>query len=164
MVEKLDIVNEEDEVIGVRPREEVHDEDLRHRSVMFFVFNFEGKVLMTQRSEDKRFYPGYWSIVLGGHVTSGLSYEEALEKEIKEELGVRGDYEKIGEFKKDIKEEKENVKLYKTEVDPHQVELSPEEFKRGKFIPIDKIEEERKKKDFVPETEEVLDLLKEDIE
>lgn len=159
MAEKLDIVNEKDEVVGVKTRKEVHDEVLRHRSVMFFVFNSEGKVLMTQRNEDKRFYPSYWSIVLGGHVTSGSSYEETLKKEMKEELGVIGDYEEIGRFKKDIEEEKENVKLYRTEVDSQSIKLSPDEFQRGKFIPLDKIEEEIKKKNFIPETNQVLSFL-----
>lgn len=156
----MDVVNEEDEVIGVKTRKEVHDEKLRHRSVMFFIFNFRGKVLMTQRSKDKRFYPGHWSIVLGGHVTSGLSYKEALRKEMKEEIGIIGEYEEMGRFKKDIEEEKENVKLYRTEVDPHQIELSPEEFERGKFILTSEIEEEMEKKDFVPETNQVLRFLK----
>lgn len=164
MAEKLDIVNEEDEVVGVKTRKEAHDEGLRHRSVMFFVFNHDENLLMTQRSEDKRFYPGYWSIVLGGHVTSGLSYEEALKKEMEEEIGVRGKYKEMGGFKKDIEEEKENVKLFKTEVDPEKIELSTEEFKMARFISPDEIEDIIKEKDFVPETKEVLTVLKDSFE
>lgn len=159
MVEKLDIVNENDEVIDVETREKAHDKGLRHRSVMFFVFSLEGKLLMTKRSEDKRFYPGYWSIVLGGHVTSGLTYEEALEKEMEEEIGVKGEYKEVGEFKKEIKEEKENVRLYKTTVSAEDIELSSKEFETSKFIDLNKVEKILGKKDFVPETEKVLQFL-----
>ncbi len=159
MSEKLDIVNEKDEVVDVKTRKEAHDRGLRHRSVMFFVFNRDRKLLMTQRSEDKRFYPGHWSVVLGGHVTSGLSYQEALEKEMKEEIGVVEDHEEIGSFTKDIEEEKENVKLYGVEVTPEEIELSPIEFERARFISPEEVKNEIKEKDMVPETEQVLKLL-----
>ncbi|MFW6064472.1 MAG: NUDIX hydrolase [Candidatus Natronoplasma sp.] len=164
MSEKLDIVNEEDEIVDVTTRKEAHDHGLRHRSVMFFVFSRDGKLLMTQRSEDKRFYPSYWSVVLGGHVTSGLSYEKALEKEMKEEIGVVEDYKKIGSFTKDIEEEKENVKLYGVKVTPEEIELSPIEFERARFISPEEVENELKEKDMVPETEQVLKLLDDHME
>ncbi len=159
MKEKLDIVDEDDEVIGVKSREKAHTEGSRHRSVMFFVFNPEGKILMTKRSKDKRFYPGRWSIVLGGHVTSGFSYEEALEKEMKEEIGIVPDYEMLGSFQKDLKEEKENVKLFRTEVEPEKVELSTKEFEKAQYMDPSDLEKELESKKFVPETEDVLKFL-----
>lgn len=164
MPEKLDIVDENDEVIDVRTREKAHDEGLRHRSVMFFVFNPDGKVLMTQRSEDKRFYPEHWSVVLGGHVTSGLSYDKALEKEMKEEIGLLGSYEKIGSFTKETEEEKENVHLYKVQAGPEKIQLSPFEFERAKFIEVEELEEELEDRDMVPETEQVLQILKDEMD
>ncbi|MFP4001891.1 MAG: NUDIX hydrolase [Thermoplasmata archaeon] len=161
MTEKLDIVNEDDEVIDVKSRKEAHDKGLRHRSVMFFVFNREGKLLMTRRSEDKRFFPGHWSIVLGGHVLSDLTYDEALEKEMKEEIGVLSRYEKMGSFTKELEEEKENVRLYEVEVDPKKIELSTQEFESAKFIDLDEIEREVENKEMLPETDQVLDILNE---
>lgn len=159
MAEKLDIVNEEDEVIGVKTRKEVHDEKLRHRSVMFFVFSEDGKLLLTKRSADKRFYPNYWSIVIGGHVPSEHSYEEALEKEMEEELGVLADHEELGFFKKDIDEEKENVKLFKIFVKAEKIELSSEEFDIGRFVKLEDLKSEIEEKPFLPETKIVLDFL-----
>ncbi|MEF8835342.1 MAG: NUDIX domain-containing protein [Candidatus Thermoplasmatota archaeon] len=164
MEEKLDIVDADDEVIDVASRDKTHTKGLRHRSVMFFVFNLDGKLLMTQRSENKRFYPSHWSVVLGGHVTSGLDYEEALEKEMEEEIGLVGYYEEIGSFAKETEEEKENVKLYIVEVDPEKVELIPTEFERARFIDLDELEKEREDKDMVPETDQVLRILRENWE
>ncbi len=159
MKEKLDVVNEDDKVIDVKTRKEVHDKKLRHRSVMFFVFREDGKLLMTKRSADKRFFPGYWSIVLGGHVPSGYDYEEALEKEMEEELGVSAEYEELGSFTKEIKEEKENVKLFRTVVRPEEIELSAEEFEEGLFISIERLNSEMEEKPFLPETKMVLEYL-----
>ncbi len=164
MDEKLDIVDEDDEVIDVKTRKEAHDKGLRHRSVMFFVFTPEGKLLMTRRSEDKRFFSGYWSIVLGGHVKSGLSYDEALKKEMEEEIGLVGDYELLGSFSKELEEEKENVKLYKIVVDPGKIELSPIEFESAHLIETKDIEKELEDKKLLPETEIVLDFLKKEID
>jgi len=159
MTEELDIVNKDDQIIGKSTRKDAHDKKLRHRSVMFFVFDQNGKLLMTKRSEDKRFYPGYWSIVLGGHVPAGFSYEEALEKEMEEEIGTTAPCENLGSFKKEIEEENENVRLYKAVVDPKKIELSPKEFEKGLFVTFEELESEKKKKNFLPETKMVLEFL-----
>ncbi len=160
MTEKVDIVNENDEVIGKTTRKKAHGDGLRHRSVMFFVFDPEGNLLVTKRSDQKRFFPGYWSVVLGGHVPAGFSYEEALVKEVEEEIGVPADeYERMATFKKEIEEEKENVKLFKVKVDPDKVELSSKEFEKGRFVRPRKLKAELENKDFLPETEMVLEHL-----
>jgi isopentenyldiphosphate isomerase len=110
--EFFDLVDENDNVIGKALREECHKKALIHRSVMFFVFNEEGKVLVTKRTINKDFFPGFWSIVLGGHVGSGESYKEAVVREVEEEVDLEAVPFFIHYFKKRIPEEKENVKVY----------------------------------------------------
>ncbi|MFW6141170.1 MAG: NUDIX hydrolase [Candidatus Saliniplasma sp.] len=158
-MEYLDVVNEENEVIDQRPRNEVHEKGLPHRTVMFLVRSEDGKILVTKRSYNKEFFPGYWSIVLGGHVQSGSSYEEALKKEMKEEIGVVGEYKKILFFVKDIPEETEYANLYETVVDPADINLIDEEFEKGEFWEKSKIMEELEKRDFLPETYHIIDHL-----
>lgn len=46
----------------------------------------DGKLLIGKRSENKK-YAGFWELI-GGKVESGESEEEALKRELKEELGV----------------------------------------------------------------------------
>ncbi len=158
-MEYLDVVDENNEVIDRRARKEVHDKRLRHRTVMFFVVSPTDKILVTKRSEDKEFFPGYWSIVLGGHVKSGESYEEALISEMKEEINAVGDHEKLGEFVKDIDEEIEHVSLFKVRIDPEDIDLLDKEFQKGEFWNIDEIKGKIDELDFLPETEEVLKYL-----
>lgn len=155
-MEKLDVVDEEDRIIDSVDRKKAHEKGLRHSSVMFFVKSHKGNFLVTRRSEDKEIYPGYWSIVLGGHVRSGMSYDETLEKESMEEIGKRGEYHLINTFVKDIPEEKENVSLYLVKIIDEDVELLEEEFEEGYFWSMQKIEEELEDKEFLPETTTVL--------
>jgi len=87
-MEIYDVVDEDDKVIGKATRQEIHDKRLIHRSVMFFIFDKKGRIFVTQRTKHKEFYKEYWSIVLGGHVNSGETYEEAAIRECKEETGI----------------------------------------------------------------------------
>lgn len=87
-VEYLDIVNERDEVVGRASREEIWRRLLPHRNVHVMVFNDRGEVALQLRSKNLPYCPGHWCTSAAGHVSSGLSYEEAVRKELLEELGI----------------------------------------------------------------------------
>lgn len=157
--EFFDVVNEDDMVIGDASRAECHEQGLIHRSVMFFVFDSERKVLVTKRTQNKDFFPGYFSIVLGGHVHSGESYKEAAVREIKEEIEVDAQPYYMESFEKRIPEEKENVKVFGVNVDG-EIILNKEELESGEFIEVSELKERIKDHDFLPETEKLLQILK----
>lgn len=46
-----------------------------------------GKVLMARRSKHRKSYPDVWSFP-GGHVEAGETNEQALVRELKEEIGI----------------------------------------------------------------------------
>jgi mutator protein MutT len=48
----------------------------------------EGRVLLAHRGPDKQAFPDVWDLP-GGVVEAGESEEQALERELREELGVR---------------------------------------------------------------------------
>ena len=158
-MEYLDVVNEKNEVIDKKPRKVVHEKGLPHRTVMFFVRSHDDKILVTKRSENKEFFPGYWSIVLGGHVASGDTYEETVSKEMKEEINTLGEFKKLGEFVKDIDEETEYVNLYEVHVNKDEIKLLDKEFEKGEFWSKEKIMEELDKRNFLPETYKVIDYI-----
>lgn len=47
----------------------------------------DGKVLLARRSLQRKAYPGLWSFP-GGHVEPGETLEQALVRELREELGI----------------------------------------------------------------------------
>lgn len=83
------VVDLDDNVIGHKTRHECHhDKTIIHRAVELFIFDFKGRILLQKRSMAKDTQPGYWSTSVGGHVGKDESYEVAMRREVKEELGI----------------------------------------------------------------------------
>jgi isopentenyl-diphosphate delta-isomerase type 1 len=83
------VVDEKDQIVEYRTRGECHhDPDLIHRAVNLFIFNGTGEVLLQKRSLTKDTDPGLWTISVSGHVSRGQSYNEAMQREMGEELGI----------------------------------------------------------------------------
>jgi len=159
MAEMLDIVDDDDNVIGSAERGKAHAEGLMHRSVMFFIMDGQDRILVNQRSQTKDFFPGAWSIALGGHVSAGQTYEQAAEREAMEEAGVSGAPILMGAFKKRIEEESENVKVFAFVAD-EKPKLDAEEIEKGDFLTVEEAETLMDREDFLPETGELLGILK----
>ncbi len=87
--EILDLVDENDEVIGAMPRSEVYSKGLNnHRVINCFIKNSEGKLWTPRRQPTKRLFPNGLDFACGGHVSSGETYLEAFAKEMSEELNI----------------------------------------------------------------------------
>jgi mutator protein MutT len=52
------------------------------------VFNGQGDVYLQKRPEWKDIQPGKWDTAVGGHIDYGETPEEALQREVREELGI----------------------------------------------------------------------------
>ena len=89
--ELLDVVDENDEVIAVRRRGEIHAERLMHRAVHILVFNDSGELFLQKRSLSKDEQPGKWDSSAAGHVDSGEDYLACARRELAEELGIVAD-------------------------------------------------------------------------
>jgi isopentenyldiphosphate isomerase len=86
--ELVDVVDEEDRVLGVVTRSEVRARNLLHRGTFIVVFSKEGKLLVHQRASHKDVWPSRWDIAVGGVVTSGEDYLQSARREVAEEIGV----------------------------------------------------------------------------
>jgi isopentenyl-diphosphate delta-isomerase type 1 len=84
----FDIVNERDEVIGCKPRSEVHARRLLHRAIHVLVFNTRGEIFLQKRSMKKDRQPGVWDSSCSGHVDSGEDYDQTAVRELREEIGL----------------------------------------------------------------------------
>ncbi len=85
--EIIDIVNENDEVIGTASRREAHEKGLLHRVVHVVIENSKGEVLCLRRELNVEVRPGFISNC-AEHVAAGETYEKAASRATKEELGI----------------------------------------------------------------------------
>lgn len=154
----FDVVDADDNVIGQATREECHSQGLTHRTVMFFIFDRQGRIFVNRRSESKDVLPGKWSIVLGGHLDAGETYDEAVKREFREETGLSASPFTLGSFKKYIRQEKEHVRVYGFTVDRSPL-LDPNETLEGEFMDVGTVGEILDKKDFLPETRTLYAML-----
>jgi 16S rRNA (adenine1518-N6/adenine1519-N6)-dimethyltransferase len=88
--EYLDVVDENDRVIGKDLRSRIHSDGRWHRGVHILLSNIEGRILVQKRSMKKDKFPGAWDYSVSGHVDSGKEYDETAKRELEEELGIRG--------------------------------------------------------------------------
>ncbi len=95
-VEYLDIVDINDNVIGIASKDDIYHKLLCHRIAHVLIFNQEGEMVLQKRGAKVSFCPNHWSTAVGGHVQSGESYEEAALREYQEELGAKSDLELVG--------------------------------------------------------------------
>lgn len=87
--ELLDVVDQQDQVVAVRRRGDIHALGLMHRAIHILLFNQAGQLFLQKRSMSKDENPGLWDSSAAGHVDSGESYEECAERELFEELGIK---------------------------------------------------------------------------
>ena len=88
-MEFFDVLTPNGEFAGeVATREDCHKKGLWHRAVYGFIFNKNGDVLLQKRSRNKKLWPNLWDITAGGHVLAGEFGQQALIREIKEELNI----------------------------------------------------------------------------
>jgi len=118
-----------------------------------------GRILVNRRSPNKEFFGGLWSIVLGGHIPAGESYDEAAAREACEEAGVESKPMRIGFFRKRLPEERENVAVYVFRTDS-KLKLLPDEVAYGEFMSLKEAEKKMRREEFIPETAQLLPILR----
>ena len=82
------IVNENDEIIDYKPRNEIDYKKDYYRIGCLWLTNSKGEVLLAQRLLTKDKDPGMWGPSAAGTLEKGESYESNIYKEAEEELGL----------------------------------------------------------------------------
>ncbi len=85
--EKVILVNEKDEQIGLMPKMEAHEKALLHRAFSVFIFNNENELMLQQRALNKYHSPGLWTNTCCSHQRDGETNLEAGKRRLQEEMG-----------------------------------------------------------------------------
>jgi len=89
MQELVVLVNDNNEQIGVMEKLAAHYADTPlHRAFSCYVFNKDGKFLVTQRALSKKVFPGIWTNSCCGHPGPGEATEDAIKRRLQFELGL----------------------------------------------------------------------------
>lgn len=140
-MELLDIVNDNDEVIGQRAREAIYDKFPTHRIVHVLVFDEAGRLGLQLRNKKLAFAPGHWSTTAGGHVHTGETYDEAAQRELFEELGLKIPFKHFSKkLYLDPRGNKKFLSIYKVTYSG-KFNVSKDEVEKLEFFTVDRIKE-----------------------
>ncbi len=133
--ELFDVVDETDKVIGQQKRSAVHQSKLRHRAVHVFVLRGDGRLLIHLRSESKEEFPGVWTSYASGHVSAGESYDESVERELQEELGITAPLTRLQKFEACPDTSMEFTVLYECTWNG-EISADPEEIQQTEWVTV----------------------------
>lgn len=149
------LVNEAGETIGKATRQECHSgSKWLHPVVHLHIFNDAGELFLQKRSMSKDIQPGKWDTAVGGHMDYGENVEEALRREVREELGITNFIpEAVTQYVFESAIEKELVHTFRTlyngPIIPDQDELE-----EGRFWSREEIQKNLGKGVFTPNFEQ----------
>ncbi len=134
------VVDEEGRMIGSATRGECHSGSmLLHPVVHLHVFNADGALYLQKRPLWKDIQPGKWDTAVGGHVDVGESPQDALLREVREELGITEfTPEFVGKYVFESAVERELVYIYRTTYDG-PIQPSVKELDGGRFWSMQEI-------------------------
>lgn len=143
--ETIDLVNENDEIIGQTTKEEAHLKGLFHRVTAVLIINDKGQIALQKRSRNI-IGGGLLDHSAAGHVPIEESYETAALRELSEELGIKVSIKKIDHMLKELwhDKDKNNLKhIYSLFIGNHNGPfiLQESEVESVEFYDIEKISE-----------------------
>lgn len=96
--EKVILVNEKDEPIGLMPKMEAHEKALLHRAFSVFVLNDKGEMMLQQRASHKYHSPLLWTNTCCSHQRDGETNVQAGRRRLQEEMGFTVELKELFNF------------------------------------------------------------------
>ena len=142
--EKVILVNEKDEPLGLMEKMEAHRKALLHRAFSIFVFNKKGELLLQQRAFHKYHSGGQWANTCCSHQRENETTLEAAHRRLQEEMGLDTPLTEVFSF---IYKAKLDNELSEHEFDhvlfgfyDGKPEINPEEVSDWVYKPIDELQ------------------------
>lgn len=109
----VQIVDDEDNVVGAGSVTEVRAQGRRHRIARVVAKDPAGRILLQKRADHMTNYPGRWDMSAAGHVDEGEDYETAASREMQEEIGLHAkNLQEIDYYKSENKYEALDIKRF----------------------------------------------------
>jgi len=144
--EKVILVNESDEQLGLMAKMEAHEKGVLHRAFSVFLFNDKKELLLQRRAVTKYHSPGLWTNTCCSHPRNGENVMEAANRRLMEEMGIMAELEQKFSF------------IYHAELDQNLIEheldhvlignfngtplLNPEEASEWKFLNLEDVKKD----------------------
>ena len=109
-IEKVILVDENDNQVGLMPKLEAHQKGLLHRAFSIFIFNSKYELLLQKRASSKYHSGGLWTNTCCSHPREGEDTLDAANRRLIEEMGIETSLRKVHDF------------IYKAELDNNLTE------------------------------------------
>lgn len=155
MMDKVILVNNQDEMIGVADKLEAHRQGLLHRAFSVFIYRRHPKnqaqnqnimidVLLQQRHPKKYHSGGLWTNACCSHPRPGEDIRDAAVRRLQEEMGIIADLKEVGVFSYKAKVgndliENEIDHVFIGEINIININPDPEEIIDYKFVEINEL-------------------------
>jgi isopentenyl-diphosphate delta-isomerase len=96
--EKVILVNELDQQIGLMPKLEAHEKAILHRAFSVFVLNNKNEIMLQQRARQKYHSPLLWTNTCCSHQRDGETNIQAGNRRLYEEMGFDTELRELFHF------------------------------------------------------------------
>ncbi len=147
-MEKLVLVNEKDEPIGLEEKVKCHLKDgILHRAFAILLFNNKKEVLIQKRGKSKMLWPLYWETSCASHPRENETYEDSGRKRLKEELRIDTGIKVVDKFiyhasYEDVGSEYEFCAILVGNYNNKEVNFNINEVADVKWVKIDELEKD----------------------
>ena len=146
MEEKVILVDEQDNPIGLMEKLEAHQKALLHRAFSVFILNDKGEIMLQQRAANKYHSPNLWTNTCCSHPRAGETNQQAGERRLQEEMGLQVPLQEVfsfiykAPFDNGLTEhEYDHVLIGYSDVQP---QINPEEVASWKWLSLEAIKED----------------------
>jgi isopentenyl-diphosphate Delta-isomerase len=105
----IDIVNENDEVIGKELKSKKNKKGFISRVAAVYLLDSENNFLMCKRASHKDDAADLWDLAVCGNVESGETYAKAAKRELREELDIDCELKMLGKFFEEVEATKGGI-------------------------------------------------------